>query len=208
MVGDLGNEEILVAACDDGDVISYTLHSISVAIEWTRANDAHPHRLQAAVDCQTSWDKSPRQSKSPAVKPWFLENVGHSAWGLAVHKEARLLAVSSNTQIIDVFAPALRNPGPPESGVTRNGDRNQMAEHSIGDEKWKILTCYSPSYRVINLRIRLYGHTTNIPNITFADVDHQGRYLVSTDIEGSTFIWDIYSGSTIYQFRSGTLPGE
>lgn len=208
MVGDLGNEEVFVAACDDGDVISYTLHSIKLAIEWTRANDAQPDRLQAAVDSQSSRDLSTLQSKSPVAKPWFLENVGHSAWGLAIHKEARLLAVSSNTQIIDIFAPALQSPGPPESEVTPDEDCDPMAEHSIGDERWRTLTCYSPSYRVNNLRIRLYGHTTNIPNITFAGFDHQGRYLASTDIEGNTFIWDIYRGSAVFQFQSSALPCE
>lgn len=36
-----------------------------------------------------------------------LQNVGISAWGLAIHQEARLIAVSANSANVDIFAPAL-----------------------------------------------------------------------------------------------------
>lgn len=201
MVGDLGNEEILVAACDDGDVISYTIHSITRSIERARANDGQSHRVPPVVDDQC-------RREYPAAKPWFLENVGQSAWGLAIHKEARFLAVSSNTQLIDIFAPALINPSILKSDTTWDEYSRHSTDYCAGDDMWKTLAFYAPSHRMDNLRIRLYGHTTNIPNITFADVDHQGRYLASTDIEGHTFIWDIYSGSAIFRFQSSTLPSE
>ena len=35
------------------------------------------------------------------------ENVGMSAWGLAIHEKSRMIAVSSNLKEVTVFMPAL-----------------------------------------------------------------------------------------------------
>lgn len=195
IVGDLGNEEIFLAACDDGDIISYTLRSIILAMEWVVATNSDAQRTQAAVDGPPSWGCT-------APKPWFLENVGHSAWGLTIHKEARFLAVSSNTQAIDVFAPALRKLDACRKDPPLVEDQKLMDEELMWDGIWKISTGCPPSDRFCNRRVRLIGHTCNVPNITFAGVHKQGRYLASTDIEENTFIWDIYSGSTVFQSRA------
>ena len=38
------------------------------------------------------------------LKRLFHENVGSSAWGLAIHSQSRLIAVSSNLKQVSVFA--------------------------------------------------------------------------------------------------------
>lgn len=38
---------------------------------------------------------------------FFHENVGMTAWGLALHEESRLIAVSSNRREVTVFVPAI-----------------------------------------------------------------------------------------------------
>ncbi|PBP15351.1 pyridine nucleotide-disulfide oxidoreductase family protein [Diplocarpon rosae] len=62
-VGALGDHEILLMGCDDGDVIAYYTHQL--AREATKAGGTRG---------------------GDPVKPFFHENVGISAWGLAIHK--------------------------------------------------------------------------------------------------------------------------
>lgn len=81
IVGDLADEEILLIACDNGDVMAY----------WTRSIQ---ERVTTRLD----------QANIPY---FFATNVGASAWGLAVHSLARLIAVSSNAHEIVVYAPGL-----------------------------------------------------------------------------------------------------
>ena len=91
LVAKLGTEEILLVACDDGDVIGYNTKSIQGAIDRKGLSEDHD------------------ASNSAVPAAFFHENVGRSAWGLAVHETARIIAVSANTHSITVFAFALAN---------------------------------------------------------------------------------------------------
>ncbi|KAG4220355.1 hypothetical protein PC116_g31166, partial [Phytophthora cactorum] len=86
IVGNLGEEEILLLAYDDGDVIGYYTRSIEKELL---------RREREGRDNET------------IPEPFFHENVGKSAWGLAVHKNSRLIAVSSNSHNVCVFVFAL-----------------------------------------------------------------------------------------------------
>lgn len=79
VVAFLGNEEILLVCCDDGDVIGYRTGAIQRAID--RLSD---------LTCVLDDDNE----SSGSVTPFFKENVGKSAWGLSVHQQARMIAVS------------------------------------------------------------------------------------------------------------------
>lgn len=175
----------MVVACDDGDIISYSARSISLAIERV----------------------------VPLADPWFLRNVGASAWGLAIHKEARLLAVSSNTHRVDVFAPALWAPGyregcnhgeDPDGGYFREPSRRPAVD------PWFSVVDWTPGNRYDSTHISLLAHDANIPNIAFCntDLDPEGRYLLSTDIDGYTFVWDIYRGVTVFSRQGGEYSGQ
>jgi len=87
-VGFLGYLEIVVMSYDDGDVIAYSTKSVAEAIIQRLGNSG----------C----------AEAPSLpRPLLHENVGHSAWGLAVHAKSRLIAVSSNRHEVTVFALAL-----------------------------------------------------------------------------------------------------
>lgn len=81
-----GAEEILLIACDDGDVLGYQTRSIERLLE-----------EKDASDCNYTSDQD-------HVGPFFHVNVGHSAWGLAAHKESRQIAISANSHRITVYS--------------------------------------------------------------------------------------------------------
>ncbi len=165
LLDDLGDEETLACVCDDGDVLLYHMTSIVGAMQRSA------HVLPAEID---------RSSSSP--RPLFHENVGRSAWGIAMHKTRRMLAVSNNKKVIDVIAFALRDPGH-ESG----------AEEEPGQE------------RAIsrNIHVRLQAHVHNIPSVAFCsnEWDPDGRWLVSIDITGLMIVWSIWDGTPLMRRR-------
>lgn len=98
-----GNEEVLLIALDDGDVIAY--HTKDIQKELDSGHDpgfGHDFRKED-------------------VRPFFTANVGKSAWGLSMHAAARLIAVSANSHEITVFAAALTTaiPEPPASDSSK-----------------------------------------------------------------------------------------
>ena len=205
IVGDVGDEEVVVVACDDGDVISYTIRSISLAIEEGAETVVEPDPYESQKlkrYRQNGWANlilpvvDPNRSpKFRVVAAWFHENVGASAWGLATHKASRLLAVSSNTMEINVFAPSL---SPNRSGA-------YPLTHTPLEPRERYMPCKARSSaafkdRSLGRNFTLLGHGANIPNIAFCDnaLDPEGRYLVSTDIDGYTIVWDMSSGTRIF----------
>ncbi len=70
-------------ACDDGDVIAYYTHLLWMESGLSQGNKLPPNGT---------------------TKPFFHENVGISAWGLAIHDRSRLIAVGSNNREVTVFA--------------------------------------------------------------------------------------------------------
>ncbi|KAF2085746.1 hypothetical protein K490DRAFT_67343 [Saccharata proteae CBS 121410] len=135
-----GNEEILLIACDDGDAIAWRTDDIQNAVD------------RAAFCTQLS------------PRPIFLENVGASAWGLAIHKEARLIAVSCNKHVVTVFAPALISKDPDLIDVDAVDDEDRWADR----------------------RIELPPSSHNIPSLAFCNTgeDPEGRWLLIGDIHG------------------------
>ena len=163
LLGQLGLEEIIVCACDDGDVYAYYVRAIFNTV---------------------------RSSREPP-RAFFHENVGASAWGLAIHLAAKLIAISSNNHTIEVFSLALVE-------SIRSSD---TTSESLDDETPDISSrappldpgCDNPLLldRSITRHLRLEGHEFNIPSIAFYDGDNLGRWLVSTDINGVFLVWDL-----------------
>jgi hypothetical protein len=83
----LGDDEILLAACDDGDVIVYRVEEILAALD------------------------NPTDASRQPIRVFLHRNVGASAWGIAVHREARLIAFGANTSMITIIALALIKQG-------------------------------------------------------------------------------------------------
>ena len=180
IVSYLGHEEILVAACDDGDVISYTTRSIFDFIQ-QKTPDSNIWRYLLDLH-----------------QPLLLRNVGRSAWGIAVHKAARLIAVSSNSHNISVFAFALGGELLPERSHDLGNEGAETDTYSnVGSVLWEReskASCSPHDRSARNVELILEGHKSNIPNIAFCNTgsDPLGQYIVSIDIDSAAYVWDVW----------------
>lgn len=173
----LGNEEILVACYDDGDVVAYYTREIADWIAcWNNVPLVRPAAMRrAGVAC-------------PQKQPTFFlqSNVGISAWGLAVHKGSRLIAVSSNRSEITIFAPALAADDNTPSSKPSNTDNLEYDEGSPED----IVRCRSLNWRIV---VVLGPQADNLPNIRFLDSDSgEADKICAIDINGSIWIASIW----------------
>ncbi|KAL9613359.1 MAG: hypothetical protein Q9167_002120 [Letrouitia subvulpina] len=180
VVADLGIEELVIVACDDGDVVVYCTRLVCECVE-KEAPDFNDSTLQLDLN------------------PFFIRNVGKSAWGIAVHTQARLIAVSANTQVVTVFAFALsfgsiaRDTGDSEDEVD---DKRLLSLMTEGGRDWsRRVSFLTPFLRFRgNYQLQLDRHQSNIPSIAFYNsCDEEKIYLASTDINGHIIIWDVYS---------------
>ncbi|MCJ1401430.1 hypothetical protein MMC11_004643 [Xylographa trunciseda] len=179
VVGDLGTEEILVCACDDGDVFAFPTRSL--AFEIVQRESGKPG---------FAWGQ----------RPFFHASVDESAWGIAIHKEARLIAVSSNTLKITVYAFALSQNGSPESsqGSAQDSELSEDIEKKICSEAEE--EAGPPGLARDRSRdqvIILNGHACNIPSIAFCNTEDDpiGEYLISMDIKGVVVVWRLFEGT-------------
>ncbi|RBR09780.1 uncharacterized protein FIESC28_09737 [Fusarium coffeatum] len=99
IIGFLGDEEIVLACYDDGDVVAYYTKDLAKRIFTCRGTSDVLHKS--------------------APEQFFHENTGISAWGLSIHQKSRLIAVSSNHHEVVVFALALtQNPPSHRTAIT------------------------------------------------------------------------------------------
>ncbi|KAG0169970.1 hypothetical protein DFQ28_003342 [Apophysomyces sp. BC1034] len=94
-------------------------------------------------------------------KPPTILNNHSSTWGIAIHGEQGLIAVSANNFKITIFN---------YLEITRPG--HQRKKNVLKEEK----------------QIELEGHSHNIPNIDFSQ---SGRYIASCSIDKTCRVWDI-----------------
>lgn len=187
LVDDLGRDEILLLATDSGNVCGYHVEVI----------------YSALARCKE--EKLERPFDGTQLSPFFTEDVGMSAWGLATHKFARLIAVSSNTGQITVYAFALvdtavnedKRSQPSQPQISQ--DRGLLSDQtwvSINNRKQlRALRELMPhNHRSRNLRLTYRGHFDNIPCVSFAnfDLDANGIWMVSTDISNRVIIWRLW----------------
>jgi hypothetical protein len=81
VVEQLGTQEVLIVACDDGTIAIWHTFPISI------------------------WDTSKRYDRPPVV----LEDLEESAWGIAVHRKSRKIAFTSNSYTVHVLEMALED---------------------------------------------------------------------------------------------------
>ncbi|KAJ5972869.1 Ribonucleotide reductase transcriptional regulator CRT10 [Penicillium vulpinum] len=186
IVDDLGVDEVLLLATDSGNVTGYNVEAIF-----------------SAINRNTKYGGS-RPFDAHEVKPFFVEHVQLSAWGLAIHKFARLIAVSANTGVITVFAFALvdvesdSDVSTPGSYDISNAGCSDVLENtwvSIDSaQSMEELKKDMPHHRTRNLRLSYRGHFDNIPCVSFAnfELDPNGLWMVSTDILNRVFVWRVW----------------
>ncbi|KAJ6150978.1 hypothetical protein N7470_007572 [Penicillium chermesinum] len=186
IVDDLGRDEIIVLATDSGNVCAYHVEAIFSAIS----------------RCTSHNYKKPFDDSE--VSPFFVEGVDLSAWGLAVHKFARLIAVSSNTSHITVFAFALATDTSEDGSDDDLPQAGEESELDRSDKTWLHIDNQAQlaelnqkmphNHRARNLRITYRGHFDNVPSVSFAnfDLDANGTWMVSTDISNRVLVWQIW----------------
>lgn len=174
-------------ACDSGGIFSWTVRSIELIL-------------------------GEELKGTNSLQPWFKYDIGDSAWGLAIHKAARVIAVSCNLRTITVFIPALikdpiigsegkeskcRNIAQSQRFSSEFGNLNEAWHTSLPQKNpdWLNKMRHRPTMRSRNVMIILKGHMENIPSISFFNTDREEEkvYLASTDIEGWTYIWEVWS---------------
>ncbi|KAF7597325.1 hypothetical protein BBP40_006265 [Aspergillus hancockii] len=197
LVDDLGRDEVLLLVTDSGNVCGYRVEAIFSALKRAEGR------------------KEQRPFDDSQVDPFFVEYVEASAWGIAIHKFARLIAVTANTGHVTVFAFALVNPA---SGKSSDAGQKLEEEDDFNDygqtwleiksnEQFKQLQHWMPTkHRKRNIRLTYIGHFTNIPAVSFlnCDLDPNGTWMVSTDIDNKLFVWKIWESLgpfNVYHFN-------
>lgn len=202
IIGELGNQEILLLSTDSGNVVAYYTSAIKAAI----GKDPYRFSADALADFV-------------GLRPFFSQWVHESAWGLAIHSAGRMIAVSANHthNVLDsdpgakitVFAFALTTPNSDDQyDEVKQDGHDVVADHGEW-RKWDPLQ-HSASLDVpprdCNYKIVLTGregHKHNIPSVAFinnsGDVndnsgDVNGSWLLSTDIAGRMKMWQIWKG--------------
>ena len=192
IVGDLGSEEILLVSTDSGNVTAYHTKAIYEAAQ------RDPYHF------------SPEgQSDFVGLRSFFSQWVRESAWGLAIHKAGRMIAVSANvTELVcdddlsakvTVFAFALS----PRIDHAEDSDEDDHTDGEADHTEWHNWDP-SSSNEPVPQRDRNYktilagvdGHSSNIPSISFVNTeeDPEGSWLLSCDIYGDTKCWQIWRG--------------
>ena len=122
------------------------------------------------------------------VLSMFHENVGKSAWGLAIHSKSRLIAVSTNIYQVTIFAFAIRSQSEDEE------DEETIAMNevlSMGSRDLFPNASYLPKsatesrhggYRLV---FRLNTHRDNIPTVAFVnDAEGEASMILAGDTAG------------------------
>ncbi|KAF2161497.1 hypothetical protein M409DRAFT_59193 [Zasmidium cellare ATCC 36951] len=169
----LGSEEIIATVRDDGDVDAFFVRQIIHAIE---------RRAEPGSSVGVDADE---------VKPFFQSNVGMSAWGLAIHSEARILATSANTHSITIFKFGLVD----ADGQDEPQEGEELDESGTKPER----------HRKTDVTEQVLNGTSNIPHIAFCNTgdDPEARWLLTTDIGGFCRSIDLWEMATAQTFRFG-----
>ncbi|ESZ99610.1 hypothetical protein SBOR_0021 [Sclerotinia borealis F-4128] len=122
IIGNLGDKEILLFCTDDGDVTAYYTYLIAGELQSTVMSTASSIPIGS-------------------TKPFFLENVGSSAWGLAIHQKSRLIAVSSNKREVTVFVHGIHSNETCDCAVM--GTTFDQFVHGNAQRLFPVEECYS-----------------------------------------------------------------
>lgn len=175
IVGNLGDLEILLFAYDDGDVTAYYTHSI------VRCIRAQCDQVRTSTGCPV------RQASHP--KPFFHENVGKSAWGLAIHQRSRLIAVGSNLHEATVFAFALAH----TNVAAKFPEHDNSPKVACGQTAFELQRHFLARTRMWRIILPLGRGGTNLPNVSFMeDEAGEAEKVVAIDVNNNMWLLDIW----------------
>lgn len=162
----LGTEEVIATVRDDGDVDVVMVRHVVGAIERRALEDSSLGPI------------------ANEIRPIFQRNVGVSAWGLSIHTEARILAVSSNAHEVRVF----------KFGLLQHGE-SHVAPVAGEPEDPDAPARHSTAHRALDVTQRILNGTANIPHISFCNTgdDPDARWLLTTDVAGYCRAIDLHA---------------
>lgn len=130
-----------------------------------------------------------------------MENVGSSAWGLAIHEQSRLIAVGSNAHEVTVFAFALNTETEgteptTESEIPSMGKqfcKFRFPDCSLADVLWKRDGSVDRDFN-FKIRFKLKSpEGDNVPSIAFADNEYgEAETIIAKDIKGALWLFNIW----------------
>jgi hypothetical protein len=181
-----GTEEVIAVVRDDGDVDAFLTRHIVQAIE--RRNEPG-----STIGIQ-----------GDEIRPFFQSNVGISAWGLAIHSEARILATSSNAHEVRVFKFGLLKTDDVELSPTGHHHSSSDARSQSSNGKAQQQQ-QQQQQRDTDVTHHVLNGQTNIPYISFCNTgdDPEARWLLTTDISGVCRVMDLHSLEPVQAFRFG-----
>ena len=188
IVQKLGKDEVIATVRDDGDVEAVLVRHVVHAIT-TRINSGSGEPI------------------ADNVRPLFQKNVGISAWGLAIHTQARMIAVSSNRHEVTVFRFGLVGTklGSPDASQSQAA-RGSVGQSGIGSGRdSRSDDMKSRPDRDADVTRQVLNGEANIPHITFCNTgdDPDGRWLLTTDISGVCRAIDLHEFAPVQAFRFG-----
>lgn len=125
------------------------------------------------------------------------ESVRSSAWGLAIHKQSRLIAVGSNLHEITVFALACHESQEHEdendeiqpidaNDPKETAHRSSPSSFPIQGPEWVITSCLVASLSNIRVQLGLPREGHNIPSLDFtSDKEGNASTVLAADIRGN-----------------------
>ena len=178
ITGFLGNEEILLHCCDNGDVVAYYTKDIANVVF---KKTSTPKRSKLPLDKRGQPEP---QRKSTKIQPFFSANVLQTAWGLAIHQKSRLIAVSSNRAEVTVFAFALAPADSPK----------KHREQDLKEPKDNVEQWVRQRRRNWTIVLELPKNADNVPNICFLESEEGwAEKVAAIDINGAAWVADIWT---------------
>ena len=183
IVQNLGNDEVVAVVRDDGDVDAFLVRHVMQAIE---------RRSEGGNTIGVIADE---------IRPIFQDNAESSAWGLAIHTQARILAISSNKHEVRIFKFGL---------VDDDGESPDEEPHETGQDIPDAVNSNEEGPQTSNSRrqdvtLHVINGNANIPYIAFCNTgdDPEGRWLLTTDIAGCCRTMDLQLSASVQTFRFG-----
>lgn len=169
----LGELEIILVACDDGDVIGYYTHKIEDTLNYTTEEEE-------VLDKELHF---------------FAINVGLSAWGLSVHSLSRRIAIGANTQDITVYSFGLKLGSTMEELNTYRKEVKLLARASYDGPMWR----YCDEYLVM----QQFGSNIPSVAFCNNDEDVDGALIAVGTIAGGISILDLRTEQPLEYLQIG-----
>lgn len=192
-------------------MVAYYLKDVASAI---------PKDDGSSASVPAGQNKTLPQKSMGYPEPFFHENAGLTAWGLAIHQESRLIAVSSNRREVTVWAFALTDttadPRTPSVAVEYSNLEARVRKRA---RNWRLSQPYAVLSRIYNANnagrivVTFAKEASNLPNICFLDdEDGYAEKVCAIDINGETWIADIWKTHQaprhLYKMKDPVLRSE